>query len=85
MLGVVQGVLLLLFITILLDQYFLHTGIPTADDELAFLRDILERDQRRPSTGRILHESVIPAFMGIVRLPPPGVRSSSSTACDRAG
>ena len=39
LLGVVQGGLLLLFVVIILDQYFLHTGIPKDPDELPFLRD----------------------------------------------
>ena len=64
-LGVVQGALFLLFITILLDQYYLHTGIPKDDDELAFLRDIWNAINGS-ETGRILHENVIPAFLGIV-------------------
>jgi len=64
-LGVVQGALFLLFITILLDQYYLHTGIPKDDDELAFLRDIWNAINLS-ETGRILHENVIPAFLGIV-------------------
>ena len=64
-LGVVQGALFLLFITILLDQYYLHTGIPKDDDELAFLRDIWNAINQS-ETGRILHQNVIPAFLGIV-------------------
>jgi uncharacterized membrane protein required for colicin V production len=64
-LGVVQGVLFLLFITILLDQYYLHTGIPKDDDELAFLRDIWNAINGS-ETGRILHQNVIPALLGIV-------------------
>ena len=64
-LGVVQGALFLLFITILLDQYYLHTGIPKDDDELAFLRDIWNAINLS-ETGRILHMNVIPAFLGIV-------------------
>ena len=64
-LGVVQGALFLLFITILLDQYYLHTGIPKDDDELAFIRDIWNAINLS-ETGRILHENVIPAFLGIV-------------------
>jgi uncharacterized membrane protein required for colicin V production len=64
-LGVVQGALFLLFITILLDQYYLHTGIPKDDDELAFLRDIWNAINGS-ETGRILHQNIIPAFLGIV-------------------
>ena len=64
-LGVVQGALFLLFITILLDQYYLHTGIPKDDDELGILRDIWNAINLS-ETGRILHQNVIPAFLGIV-------------------
>jgi hypothetical protein len=73
-LGVVQGALFLLFITILLDQYYLHTGIPKDDDELGILRDIWNAINGS-ETGRILHESIIPAFVGIVAfLVPQSVR-----------
>ena len=64
LLGVVQGGLLLLFVVIILDQYFLHTGIPKDPDELPFLRDFwtaIDGSQ----TGQILHENVIPTFLGI--------------------
>jgi uncharacterized membrane protein required for colicin V production len=64
-LGVVQGVLFLLFITIILDQYFLFTGIPKDSDELPFLRDFWTAINGSQA-GAILHESVIPAFLGLV-------------------
>jgi uncharacterized membrane protein required for colicin V production len=64
-LGVVQGLLFLLFITIILDQYFLYTGIPKDSDELPYLRDIWTAINTS-QTGAILHENVIPTFLGIV-------------------
>ncbi len=38
LLGILQGFLLLLFITILLDQYYLYTNISQSEGEIAFLR-----------------------------------------------
>jgi uncharacterized membrane protein required for colicin V production len=74
-LGLVQGVLFLLFITIILDQYFLYTNLPTDADELPFLRDIWTAIDSS-GTGQILHETVIPAFIGIVSfLSPQDVRA----------
>jgi uncharacterized membrane protein required for colicin V production len=63
-LGVLQGGLLLLFVVIILDQYFLHTGIPQDPDELPFLRDFWNAINTS-QTGLILHQNVIPAFLGI--------------------
>ncbi|HEY6568651.1 MAG TPA: CvpA family protein, partial [Candidatus Limnocylindrales bacterium] len=37
-LGIVQGFLLLLFVTFILDQYFLYTSIPPDDSEFEILR-----------------------------------------------
>lgn len=64
-LGVVQGALFLLFLTIILDQYYLYTGIAPDSDELPYLRDLWNAINAS-QTGAILHESVIPAFLGIV-------------------
>ena len=69
-LGVVQGALFLLFVTIILDQYFLHTGIPKDDDELAFLRDFWNAINGS-ETGRILHENVDPGLPGHLLVPRP--------------
>lgn len=64
-LGVLQGGLLLLFLVIILDQYFLYTNLPKDADELPFLRDFWTAINGS-ETGRILHETVIPAFLGLV-------------------
>ena len=73
-LGVVQGVLFLLFLTIILDQYYLFTNIPKDADELPYLRDVwtaIDASQ----TGAILHQNVIPAFVGVASfLIPEAVR-----------
>lgn len=63
-LGVVQAFLLLMFLTIILDQFFLHIGIPTDPDELPFLRDIWMAIDSS-AIGQALHETIIPAFLGL--------------------
>src|SRR3954452_5465201 len=65
LLGVLQGGLLLMFLVIILDQYFLRTGIPKDSDELPFLRDFWTAINGA-ETGRILHETVIPNFLNVV-------------------
>ena len=61
-LGVCQGLLLLLFVTIILDQYFLN--VPQGfDNELGFLRTFWEA-LNGSGTGTFLHSSVIPGFVG---------------------
>ena len=64
-LGVVQGALFLLFLVIILDQYYLYTGIPKDNDEISFLRDFWNAISDS-QTGALLHQNVIPAFLGIV-------------------
>ena len=59
-----RALLLLLFITIILDQYFLYTQLPKDADELPFLRDFWTAINSS-QTGRILHDTVIPAFLSI--------------------
>ena len=54
LLGVVQGFLLLLFLVIILDQYYLYTNIPPDSDEIGFLRtfwDAHERVEHRASSS----------------------------------
>ena len=63
-LGVVQGILILLFLTIVLDQFFLYTNIPKDPDELPLLRDIWNAINGS-AFGALLHDVVIPAFIGI--------------------
>jgi uncharacterized membrane protein required for colicin V production len=60
-LGVCQGLLLLLFVTIILDQYFLN--VPQGfDNELGFLRTFWEA-LNTSGTGTFLHSQVIPGFV----------------------
>lgn len=61
-LGVFQGFLLLLFLVIVLDQFFLLKGFPKDPDELPFLRDLWTAIDSS-GTGKLLHENVIPAFI----------------------
>lgn len=63
-LGVVQGFILLLFLTIILDQYFLYTNLPVDEDELGILRTFWETLDAS-GTGQLLHENVIPAFITV--------------------
>jgi len=73
-LGVVQGFLFLLFITIILDQFFLYTGIPKDPDELPVLRPLWTAINDS-ATGQLLHDSIIPAFVAVsVFLIPESVR-----------
>jgi uncharacterized membrane protein required for colicin V production len=73
-LGVVQGALFLLFVVIILDQAFLSPSTRPDADELPFLRDIWTAINGS-QTGAILHQNVIPAFLGIVSfLIPESVR-----------
>ncbi len=70
-LGVVQGFLLLLFLVIILDQYYLYTNIPPDSDELSFLRTFWDA-MNTSNTGGLLHGTVIPAFLTIFGFLIPG-------------
>jgi uncharacterized membrane protein required for colicin V production len=63
-LGVVQGFLLLMFLVIILDQFFLLTNFPVDDDELPLLRGFWTAIDAS-GTGELLHTTVIPAFVAI--------------------
>jgi len=71
LLGILQGGLLLLFLVIILDQYYLYTNIPPDDDEIAFLRTFWDA-MNTSNTGVILHGTVIPAFLTIFGFLIPG-------------
>jgi len=62
--GILQGFLLLLFVTIILDQYFLYTNLPKDEDEIGFLRSFWE-SLNASGTGHILHDTVIPNFVSL--------------------
>ncbi len=67
LLGIVQGFLLLLFVVIILDQYYLYTNIPADPDEIAFLRTFWNAINES-NIGQALHTGVIPAFISIFGL-----------------
>lgn len=63
-LGVFQAGMLLVFVTIILDSFFLFRGIPAQDNELLFLRGFWETLDAS-GTGALLHSRVIPGFVGL--------------------
>lgn len=63
-LGVVEGFLLIMFLTIILDQFFLLSNFPMDDDELPLLREFWNAINTS-GTGELLHSQVIPAFVAI--------------------
>lgn len=62
--GVAQGLLVLVFVTIILDQYFLGAPRQPEVQEVPFLRTFWEA-MDASSFGRLLHETVIPNFVTI--------------------
>ncbi len=66
-LGVVQGFLLLMFIVIILDQFYLFTNIPPDDDEFGVLRQFWDA-MNTSGTGQLLHDAIIPAFLTVTGL-----------------
>jgi uncharacterized membrane protein required for colicin V production len=62
--GILQGFLLLMFVTIILDQYFLYTNLPQQDNEIVLLRPLWTAINDS-GTGALLHDTIIPAFIGI--------------------
>jgi membrane protein required for colicin V production len=66
-LGIFQGFLILMFLTIILDQAFLPASSGIDADELPFLRDLWTAINTS-GTGELLHSSVIPRFVGFVSL-----------------
>ncbi|MEO5966485.1 MAG: CvpA family protein [Candidatus Limnocylindrales bacterium] len=75
LLGVVQGFLVLLFLVIILDQFFLYANFPKETNELPFLRDFWTAINGS-AFGQLLHDNVIPAFIGVTSfLIPESVRA----------
>ena len=64
LLGIFQAGMLLMFVTIILDSFFLFRGIPAQDNELLFLRGFWEALDAS-GTGALLHGTVIPGFLAI--------------------
>lgn len=64
LLGIVQGFLLLMFITFILDQYFLYTSIPPDDNEFGFLRTFWTAVDGS-NIGQFIQTVAIPAMITI--------------------
>jgi uncharacterized membrane protein required for colicin V production len=65
-LGVVQGLLLLMFLTIILDQFFLSPSFGPNANEVPVLANLWTGiDGSR--IGQALHETAIPNFLGLVQ------------------
>ena len=62
--GVAQGLLLLLFLTIILDQYFLTAPTTPTVEEVPFLRPFWEAINTS-SIGTLYHQQVIPNFVSL--------------------
>ena len=62
--GVAQGFLFLMFLTIILDQYFLTAPATAPFDELPLLRGFWEA-VNTSSVGMLLHGTVIPNFVSL--------------------
>jgi uncharacterized membrane protein required for colicin V production len=67
LLGVFQAAILIVFFTIILDQFFLLKGYQTDPDELPFLRQAWT-GLNGSGTGELLHSQVIPRFVSLFSL-----------------
>ncbi len=76
LMGVAQGLLLLLFVTIILDQYFMYTGLASGFTEVPFLRTFWTA-LNESSFGALLHQQVIPNFLAVTSfLVPASIRAT---------
>jgi uncharacterized membrane protein required for colicin V production len=74
-LGIAQGLLFLMFLTIILDQYFLYAPTTAEVAEVPFLRPFWEA-LNASWFGGLLHQTVIPNFLSLVGfLVPASVRA----------
>jgi uncharacterized membrane protein required for colicin V production len=64
LLGVLQGGMLLMFLTIVLDQFFRYANLRVDAGEVPFLREFWTAINRS-GTGSMLHQTVIPGFLGL--------------------
>jgi uncharacterized membrane protein required for colicin V production len=62
--GILQGFLLVMFLVIILDQYFLYTNLPQSSNEIGILRSAWDW-VNESATGNLLHQTVIPGFITI--------------------
>jgi uncharacterized membrane protein required for colicin V production len=69
--GLIQGFLLMMYVVIILDQFF-KTASPAADaSELPLLRPLWD-SLNTSGTGKLLHEQLIPSFISIIGFLLPG-------------
>lgn len=79
-LGVAQAAVLLLFVTIVLDSFFLFRQIPGQTNELPFLRTFWTAIDTS-ATGTYLHVTVIPDLLSVVgALVPESIRALYTSA-----
>ncbi len=64
LLGVLQGLLILLAIIIILDPYYALVGQAENPNELGFLRDFWSA-MNESETGRIFRQTIIPGFLSV--------------------
>jgi len=64
-LGVLQAILLILFVTVILDSFFQVPGIPESGGEVIFLRDLWNAIDGS-QTGEIFRNSIIPVFFTLM-------------------
>lgn len=64
LLGVIQGVLILLSVIIILDSYYRILGVAENPNELHFLRDFWNA-MNESETAKVFRETIIPGFLSI--------------------
>lgn len=65
LLGIVQGVLILIALVVILDSVFEVPGVPKTNSELPFLRE-LQAAYDPSTTAKILRETIIPGFFAVL-------------------
>jgi hypothetical protein len=79
-LGIVQAALLLMFMTIILDSFFLFRQIPGQENELSYLRTFWSALDAS-AIGTFLHMTFIPGLLSVLGfLVPESIRSLYTSA-----
>jgi len=66
-LGIIQGMLLIVCVIVILDSFFRNPGVPRTDGELLFLRQAYEQINVSATAG-VFRSAIIPAFLSIFGL-----------------
>ncbi len=75
LMGLIQGFLLLMYVVIILDQFFVTASPAANPSELPLLRPVWDAINTS-GTGKVLHEQLIPSFMSLTGfLLPSAVRA----------